>query len=299
MGSFHRDKLLLQIKTVLFLPLFILLFDSCRKEEGCTDEAASNYESDAEADDGSCRYSLTLRFEHEVDGAELEFDGKDYQAPDGVTFRVERLRYLISDLVLYRSGGPDPFTDAHHFVRLAPGSSPTYINDPSNPTLSWKPDIEVSKGDYQGLSFNFGFASEKNRSGAYGELNQANWGWPKMLGGGYHFLQFEGEYDSSGTKEKKFNLHMGKARDTSGADTTFINNHFHVDLEESFSIDGEGAELVIRMDLQNWFEAPPASMDNGNGALWKLEERPSATMPSYGAQRTLNANGRDVFELVP
>ena len=45
-----------------FLPVFIglltvspILFSSC-KQEGCTDEAATNYDSDADDDDGSCIY---------------------------------------------------------------------------------------------------------------------------------------------------------------------------------------------------------------------------------------------------
>ena len=40
---------------LLILPLF---FTSCKKEEGCTDLQAANYNPDAEEEDGSCLYSL-------------------------------------------------------------------------------------------------------------------------------------------------------------------------------------------------------------------------------------------------
>ena len=39
--------------------LFIItsfIFTSCKKEEGCTDPIASNYNMDAEQNDGSCIY---------------------------------------------------------------------------------------------------------------------------------------------------------------------------------------------------------------------------------------------------
>ena len=42
----------------LILPLLlVLLVSSCKKEEGCTDPTAINYNADAEKDDGSCAYT--------------------------------------------------------------------------------------------------------------------------------------------------------------------------------------------------------------------------------------------------
>jgi len=47
------------MKKTLYLFLAIALtFSSCKKEEGCTDSQATNYNADAEEDDASCIYSL-------------------------------------------------------------------------------------------------------------------------------------------------------------------------------------------------------------------------------------------------
>jgi len=47
------------MKKLLYLFLAVsFIFTACKKEEGCTDAIATNYNVDAEDDDGSCTYSI-------------------------------------------------------------------------------------------------------------------------------------------------------------------------------------------------------------------------------------------------
>ena len=45
--------------TYTFLVIILILFFSCKKEEGCMDPSALNYNTDAEIDNGSCSYEIT------------------------------------------------------------------------------------------------------------------------------------------------------------------------------------------------------------------------------------------------
>lgn len=52
------------------LPIALLIgfisFNGCKKEEGCMDPSAINYESDAEKDDGSCTFNGRVTFWNDI-----------------------------------------------------------------------------------------------------------------------------------------------------------------------------------------------------------------------------------------
>ena len=103
-----------------------------------------------------------------------------------------------------------------------------------------------------------------------------------MLGGGYHFMQFEGKYGATGT-ENPFAYHMGTARVSPGV---FEQNFFDVSLG-GFSTT-ENTTVEIKMNLDQWFENPNT---------WDLNILNTSLMPNYDAQIMMHQNGASVFSL--
>jgi len=131
------------------------------------------------------------------------------------------------------------------------------------------------------LSFIYGFNQEDNINGAYPILNSASWNWPEMLGGGYHFMQYEGSYDVN-TVPKPYNLHNGTARVSDGV---FEQNFVTITLTNPLVIK-TGSEINIKMNIAEWFKNPD---------LWDLDLYNITLMPNFAAQKLMQRNARSVF----
>jgi hypothetical protein len=272
-------------KLVIAFTTFAIIasITSCRKK-GCTDTSAINYDAEAKKEDGTCEWfmehHLTFSFSHNYAGTPVsssDFSDLKYTNAFGNIHSISKLMYLVSDLRLYTLDGDSVIIEGYQLINLS---------DPA--TLSYELDQQIPVGSYTGIGFNFGFDATDNITAAYPDLNVASWGWPMMLGGGYHNLQFEGNFITATSDTIGFGYHMGTARQIAGIDTTFHANHFLVQLPNSGFTLSQDATVEVQMDIAEWFNNPNT---------WDLNNYNAMLMTNYAAQGLMNANGASVFAL--
>lgn len=224
------------------------------------------------------KYAVQINFKNMVNGNALQMNtsNKPYTNEQGQNFNVTKLRYMISDVAFHKADGSCFTIDEYHLVDASDAN-----------TLVWDPMTRVPEGDYSSISFTFGFDKEDNVSNQYPDLNTAIWNWPAMLGGGYHFMQLEGKFDTSGV-EGGFATHMGMARNNTVSPTTFEQNYFESKPMNSAITIPDSSSFDIIMHIEEWYKNP---------YTWDFKVYNQPIMPIYDAQRKLNLNGPSVFTI--
>jgi len=220
--------------------------------------------------------SVTFNFTHNWDGQSVslsDYNTTEFTNEFGNALNISKLRYLISRLELKKPDGSKIAFEEYILVDL---------EDPTS--LNLTPAIKVPVGDYSGISFIYGFNEQDNISGAYLDLNLANWGWPDMMGGGYHFLQMEGKYKDTNGDPQLYAYHNGMAMTNTGDfEQNFISFDFNGDFEIS-----DDATIEIKMNIAEWYKNP---------YLWDLNVFNVDLMMNYEAQKHMNENGATVFSI--
>ena len=232
------------------------------------DPSALNYNSEASLDDESCNYEvvteLNIHFNHYVDGTELVVNDMIYTNPSNDNYSIQTLRYLISDITLHTDNGTETLLDEVHFIDISIDSS----------LILHIPDI--NKNTYTSISFTMGLDSIKNNTNLF--LNESffpSFTWPEFLGGGYHYMQLEGDFNTV------FNGYTTHTGGTNGIDFSF---------DKVFPIINEInniTDININMEITNWYKNPEIFNLTSDGIMGNIN-----------SQITLQANGiEDVFSV--
>jgi hypothetical protein len=206
-----------------------------------------------------------------------DFNQIKFTNKNGEKLSIERLRYIISNIILTDNNGNTFSFEDYNLVDVT--------NDKN---LFFSLSEKINIGAYQNITFTFGLRDDDNIDGQYQDLNVANFNVPAMLGGGYHYMQFDGTYLDNSNEETPFNYHAIRAANRTQTnpwenlpDTSFTVNLGNINIEKNTTIN-------IDVNLAEWFKNPNT---------WNLNELNTFLMPNFEAQKLMNANGKSVFSL--
>ena len=131
------------------------------------------------------------------------------------------------------------------------------------------------------------FENETNQDGIYPDLNAVSWNVPRMLGGGYHFMQLDGKFENKMGALAPYNFHAIRAVDKTDPENLIFEDSFF-EIEQPIEATASRIRMSIDMDVSQWFVNPH---------LWFLESDATSLMPNFEARKRIAANGKSVFSI--
>ena len=234
----------------LLVFVFILSFTACSKE----DDPAPVVEK-----------KLTLDLSVVSGNSAVQFDSIMYTNAAGNVYSVSRLQFYISNIQLIK---PDS--------SLVTISEFNYVDARVSSTLSVTRSIPIS-GHFIGMKLQLGLDTAHNKSNFLPAIAEnINMAWPDMMGGGYHFMKFEGVY-VDGMSTPGFAMHLGR--------NAYLTNCV---ISHSFDLVNGSNKMNLVMDLNEWFANPHIYDFNIDG---------NSSMGDMNDLLKLSQNGIDIFTL--
>ena len=230
----HFDTMTMNLRR--FPPLLIvglsILSGACQKDED--DPPAPTPTSVA----------VALKVEHHMDGVPLIFDTILYTTAAEHAYSVSRLEYYLSEIILFGAGSTPNDT-----LR-----GPYYVNGSGTTSFTVG---ELPAAEYSGAALLLGLPQELNVTGGLpNTMENVNMAWPDPMGGGYHFIKFEGHFDN-GTSTPGFAMHVGNSAYLA-----------QVVIAQPFTITSGSGDLVLRFNLNEIFRTPHTyDLANGNYSM--------------------------------
>jgi hypothetical protein len=203
---------------------------------------------------------ISLSIGYNVDNTPFRTDSFMYYTDAGYQYDVTMLDYYLSQISLIK---PDSSTvllkDFLYVCATDAGSNHVDLKD-------------LPIGDYIGLQFNIGLDSLHNCTDALpATTDNLNMQWPEPMGGGYHFLRFEGHYAITG-----FAMHLG----TSSC-LIPVKIFKHIIISKNVK-----TPVNLVMNINEWFRNP---------YVFDFDTDGNYIMGNAAAMQKIAGNGVDVF----
>lgn len=209
--------------------------------------------------------SLSIEIDHVVNEDVLQLDPIQFVNEAGNVYSVTDVKYYLSNITLTSLDGSTFYDTEIHYVDFEEIESLSIFLDSINP------------GKYATISFDLGIDSVRNLTGYLpNTLNNINMAWPDPMGGGYHFLKFEGKFEMS-PDTFGFAFHIGKS---------MMKIHYTLELNKELKYWNESIHL--KHDLNEWFKTP---------TTYDFTIHEPYSMSSDSVMQVLKFNGSDAFSL--
>ncbi|MEA3495998.1 MAG: MbnP family protein [Bacteroidota bacterium] len=238
---------------------------------------------------------VVFKFEHKINGADIQFDKMVYKNDAGNDYEVSEIQWFISDVVLHKTNGDTQLLNGWTFYH--------YIDTDIPSTQTWDVPDKIGIGEYKSVSFIFGFRGEKNEPYMFVNHPLSAMYWPSHLGGdegGFHYLKLNGFWlMESNNYRRGYQYHLGvgqkqdsnlvRIKDANGS-YIFVQNWFEITLDNSsFTLAENGKkQITLRMNVENWFKNPNS---------YDFDYFGSETMEYQNALQAIKENGVDVFSV--
>lgn len=240
----------------LLLVVFVsMLFTACWEKEK---------EGNNPVNAGKIAISLAIV----VDSFPLQYNQYSFQDPTQNNYSISNIEYYLSDIRLHQKAGNNTLTLRSY----------VYVNASTNRTFS----IEgIEPGTYDQLSFVFGIDSAHNYHGGIDNtVVNEDMQWPNTLGGGYHFMRFEGRYKENGNSTTHaYAIHTGK---------TPHQVKIALSIPDVVIEKGSSKELKLRFNLAEILRHPHAI---------DLSSLPGTIMNNDSIQSLIQDNLQDAFSI--
>lgn len=224
--------------------------------------------------------NITINFIHEWDGISISadnFENLQLKNQNGDLISLSQYRYILSRIKLVGANGLEINIKDYLLVDLGRNQNLTYNFE----------DIVLNQT--YALHFTFGFSNTDNIDGIYKDLNLASFNVPNLIGGGYHYMQFDGKYTSESTKVPTgFNYHAIRAINPSNSNNIISKDtSFEVQLP-NINLKKSEETIDVKVNIAEWFKNPHT---------WILDDLHQNLMQNFDAQILINSNGKTVFSL--
>ena len=239
-------------KLLMIFLLATITISSCKKDDDTTPVTPT------------VQSGLKLSINYTIDNKPLYTDSFLYTSAAGLNYSINRFQYYLTSIKLIKPDNSEIVVASSHYF------------DAFDATTSTINASNIPAGNYIGIKFKIGVDSALNYWDSLPvTVENTNMLWPLMMGGGYHFLKFEGYYKDAGN-DYGYAMHLG-------TNACII----PISIAKNITItSGSALQLNMTMNISEWLKNPNTFNFNTDG---------NYIMGDSTAMNKITQNGQDVF----